>query len=252
MKIIPAIDLKDNKCVRLTQGKEKSSTIYNQNPIAQAKFFEEQGCKKIHIIDLDAAFGRLNVNTETIIKIKKSVNIPIQLGGGIRSREDIIFWLENDIDNLIIGSMAVKNSELVKKIVNEFEHKIYIALDVIDGKKIMINGWTQASNLSLQDVSNIYKNFNIKGYILTSINHDGMMQGPSLSFYKDCDIYNKPLIFSGGYSSYENLELLSLSYFKKKDYFKKNGEIEGVIIGKAFYSGVLEIKKAIESLKKYA
>ena len=107
MKLIPAIDLKDNKCVRLTQGKEETAKVYNENPVEQAKYFEEEGCGKIHIVDLDAAFGRPEINKETIINIKKSIKIPIQLGGGIRSKDDVNFWLEKNIDYLIIGTLAV-------------------------------------------------------------------------------------------------------------------------------------------------
>ena len=98
MKLIPAIDLKDNKCVRLTQGKEDTSKVYNENPVEQAKFFEKEGCERIHIIDLDSAFNRSIVNNDTIINIRKSVKIPIELGGGIRSRDDVLFWFNNNID----------------------------------------------------------------------------------------------------------------------------------------------------------
>ena len=147
MKLIPAIDLKDNKCVRLTQGKEETSKVYNENPVDQAKYFEKEGCVKIHIVDLDAAFGRPEINKETIINIKKSIKIPIQLGGGIRSKDDVNFWLEKNIDYLIIGSLAVTNSDLVIKITAEFENRIYIAIDLIEkdiaNDEIMIKGWTE-------------------------------------------------------------------------------------------------------------
>ena len=130
MKLIPAIDLKNNKCVRLTQGKEQSAKVYNENPVEQAKYFEKEGCEKIHIVDLDAAFGRADINKETILNIRKSISIPIQLGGGIRNKDDVNFWLEKNIDYLIIGTIAVTNSDLVKRIAEEFENKIYIALDI--------------------------------------------------------------------------------------------------------------------------
>jgi len=264
VKLIPAIDLKDNKCVRLTQGKENSAKIYNENPVEQAKFFEKQGCEKLHLVDLDAAFGRPDINKETIINIRKSVSIPIQLGGGVRNKEDVYFWLENKINHLIIGTIAVTNVDLVIRITEEFENKIYIALDIKqhDNKKdlreeIMIKGWTEGSKLDLLSIHNIYKESRIKGYILTSINNDGMMGGPSLKLTKidNVDILNKPVIFSGGFSCYEDLETLSFVYDNKdtRDYFEKqNAGVEGVIVGKAIYSGSLEIKKAIKSLKKYA
>ena len=111
MKLIPAIDIIDNKCVRLSKGKESSSHIYNTSPIEQAKFFEKEGCERIHIIDLDAAFGRGDINKQTILDIRKSISISIELGGGIKNKNDIIFWLNNDIDFLIIGSLAIKIRE---------------------------------------------------------------------------------------------------------------------------------------------
>ena len=262
MIFIPAIDLKNNKCVRLTQGKEQSAKIYNENPVEQAKYFEKKGCEKIHIVDLDAAFGRANVNKETILDIRKSISIPIQLGGGIRNKDDVNFWLEKNIDYLIIGTIAVTNSDLVERIAEEFENKIYIALDIKQQNtetgmrdEIMIKGWTEGSKINSNQISKIYNKSKIKGYILTSINNDGMMQGPSLTYQEIVYLLEKPVIFSGGYSHYLDLELLSFVYEnkEKKDYFRNlNGGIEGVIIGKAIYSGALEIKKAIKALNKYA
>ena len=263
MILIPAIDLKNNKCVRLTQGKEESAKIYNENPVEQAKYFEKEGCEKIHLVDLDAAFGRADVNKETILDIRKSISIPIQLGGGIRNKDDVNFWLEKNIDYLIIGTVAVTNSDFVEKIAEEFEKKIYIALDIKQQNtatglrdEIMIKGWTEGSKLDSNDISRIYNQTKIKGYILTSINNDGMMEGPSQQTnYDTVHILEKPVIFSGGYSHYQDLELLSFVYDKKetKDYFQKlNAGVEGVIVGKSIYSGTLEIKKAIKALNKYA
>ena len=109
MKIFPAIDLKDNKCVRLSKGKDESSKIFNSNPVDQAKYFEQQGCERIHVVDLDAAFGRRGINTKSIQSIRKTISIPIQMGGGIRSKEDIKFFFNLGIDYLIIGSFSISN-----------------------------------------------------------------------------------------------------------------------------------------------
>ena len=151
MKLIPAIDLKDNKCVRLTQGKEETSKVYNENPVEQAKFFEKEGCERIHIIDLDSAFNRSAVNTDTIINIRQSIKTPIELGGGIRNRNDALFWFNNNIDYLIIGSLAIRNSKLVLEIAKEFKNKIYISLDILNNK-IMIEGWTEEAQLNLFNI----------------------------------------------------------------------------------------------------
>lgn len=249
MKLIPAIDLKDNKCVRLKKGKEESAIIYNENPSVQAKFFEHSGCEKLHLVDLDAAFGRPQINRETIIKIRKSIKIPIQLGGGIRNREDISFYLNNDIDYLIIGSMAVTDADIVKKIAEEFNDQIYIAMDVKKNNEIMIKGWVENSKLKSADINEKYKNSRIKGYIITNIDRDGMMEGPDEEFVNShIKLYNKPIIFSGGFSNYESLKFLS---HINKDLQIKN-LVEGVIVGKAFYSGEMKINEAIDILKKYA
>ena len=249
MKLIPAIDLKDNKCIRLTKGKEQSAIIYNDNPIEQAKFFEDQGCERIHIVDLDAAFGRSEINKETIINIKRSVKIPIQLGGGIRSKEDVKFWFESSIDYLIIGSLAVKNFDLVKEIAEDFKNKIYVSIDVlIDGfrDQVMIDGWTENSKLTTLDINQIYEDSNIRGYIITDVSRDGTMKGLNLRvLYMLLDLLKKQTIIGGGLSSYKELKTLRFNTNITKGRIKN---LEGVILGKAFYLGEIEIKKGIKIL----
>ena len=249
MKLIPAIDLKDNKCIRLTKGKEQSAIIYNDNPIEQAKFFEDQGCERIHIVDLDAAFGRSGINKETIINIKKSVKIPIQLGGGIRSKEDVKFWFESNIDYLIIGSLAVKNFDLVKEIAEDFKNKIYVSIDVlIDGfrDQVMIDGWAENSKLTTLDINQIYEDSNIRGYIITDVSRDGTMKGLNLRvLHMLLDLLKKQTIIGGGLSSYKELKALRFNTNITKD---RITNLEGVILGKAFYLGEIEIKKGINIL----
>ena len=245
MKLIPAIDLKDNKCVRLTQGKEETSKVYNENPVEQAKFFEKEGCERIHIIDLDSVFNRSAVNNDTIINIRKSVKIPIELGGGIRSRDDVLFWFNNNIDYLIIGSLAARDSKLVLKIAKEFENKIYISLDILNNK-IMIKGWTEETQLNLFNIFKIYNKSKIRGYVLTDIFRDGMLQGLNFELItKNLLQTSKSMVFGGGLSNYNDLKIL-----KKMNSKFKN--IEGVIVGKSFYSGAIEIKKSINILNSNA
>jgi len=237
VKLIPAIDLKDNKCVRLSKGKDNTSVVYNDNPVKQAKFFEKEGCKRIHVVDIDAAFGRLNVNKETILDIRQSVTTSIELGGGIRNRDSIFYWLNNNIDYLIIGSLAIKNISETISIANEFENKIYISLDQLNNK-IMINGWVKKSNIGYKEIIKIYNKSNIKGFVITDISRDGMMQGINLKLVnQNLSITEKPMIIGGGLSSYEDLKNL-------KKLNQKN--LEGVISGKSFYSGAIEIKKGIK------
>jgi len=249
VKLIPAIDLKDNKCIRLTKGKEQSAKIYNDNPIEQAKFFEDQGCERIHIVDLDAAFGRSEINKETIINIKRSVKIPIQLGGGIRSKEDVKFWFESNIDYLIIGSLAVKNFDLLKEIAEDFKNKIYVSIDVlIDGfrDQVMIDGWVENSKLTTSDINQIYEDSNIRGYIITDVSRDGTMKGLNLRvLYMLLGLLKKQTIIGGGLSSYKELKTLRFNTNITKG---RITNLEGVILGKAFYLGEIEIKKGIKIL----
>lgn len=243
MKFIPAIDLKDNRCVRLQKGKEEELTIFNEDPIKQAKFFESSGCKRIHIVDLDAAFGRPNINRKKIIEIRRNIKIPIQLGGGIKNESDVAFWINSGINYLIIGSLSVKNTKLVSNLANKYKNKIYISLDVLN-EKIMMNGWVKDSRLKIQDILNLYKNTNIRGYVFTDIARDGMLEGLDMkliqSFVKKTD---KHLIVGGGLSNYEDLHNI-----KNANYFN----IEGVISGKSFYSGNIKIDKALKIFKENA
>ena len=240
MKLIPAIDLKNNKCVRLTEGKKNTSTVYNDNPIDQAKFFEQEGSERIHIVDLDAAFGQPEINKKTILNIKKIIKIPIQLGGGIRNNKDVEFWINNNIEYLVIGSMAVKEVEKTLSIINLYEDKIYISLDQLK-EKIMVSGWTEKTKLDYKDVIKIYNKSKIRGFVFTDISRDGMMSGLNISLIeKNLSIVKKKMIVGGGLSNYTDLEEL-----KKIN----NIYLEGVITGKSFYSGAIEINKAIKILK---
>ncbi len=241
MKIIPAIDLRNNKCVRLSKGKDETSITFNEDPEKQAIYFQEQGCKKIHIVDLDAAFGRHDINFSTIKKIRKSISIPIQLGGGIRSEKDIEKYINLGIENLIIGSMAVKEPDIVKALSNKHKNKIYVSLD-IENDNIMIKGWKEQSKLRVDDILNLYNGTNIKGYVLTDIKNDGMLNGMDINFIKDVinkiqktKNENKNVIIAGGLTNYK--DLLNL---KKLD----THNLEGIISGKSFYVGNIDLTKA--------
>ena len=147
MNIFPAIDLKENKCVRLSKGEDSTSVVFNENPVDQAKYFEDQGCKRLHLIDLDSAFGRNNINNKTIQNIRNAISIPIQIGGGIRSKNIAKNYFDLGVDFLIIGSYAVSNTQEVKNLAENFKQKIYVALDVLNNK-IMIKGWVEESDFT--------------------------------------------------------------------------------------------------------
>ena len=237
MIFIPAIDLKDNKCVRLERGKESLTTIFNNNPVEQAKYFEDKGCERIHIVDLDAAFGRPNINKETIIKIRKEIKIPIELGGGIKTVNNVSFWINNGIDFLILGSVSIKDKDLVQKIINENKNKIYIALDILNNK-VMIKGWVEDSKKKIDEVLDDYRFCNVCGFVLTDISRDGMLSGLDIKLILNLlKKTNKNIIVGGGLSNYDDLHGLKKIRMKN---------LEGVIAGKSIYSGNIEISKALK------
>jgi len=241
VQIIPAIDLKDNKCVRLSKGKDSSSITYNEHPEKQAIYFEEIGCNKLHLIDLDAAFGRPNVNFETIKNIRKSISIPIQLGGGIRNFELAKKYFEIGINNLIIGSMSVLKPDEVIMLSNQYPNKLYISLDILDDN-IMIKGWDENSGKKVKEILDIYNSSKIKGYVITDIQNDGMLEGLNLdfvnSFQKKINLtkeFNKKIIIAGGLTNYS--DLINLKKLNLKN-------IEGIISGKSFYEGNIDLVEA--------
>ena len=235
MKAFPAIDLKDNKCVRLTKGVDSTSQIFNPDPVDQAKYFEDQGCTRLHLVDLDSAFGRDEVNTKTIQQIRKSISIPIQLGGGIRDNKIAKKYFELGINFLIIGSHAVKNVEKVTQLSEFFQDSVYVALDILD-ENIMINGWQQKSPLTPAAVFRHYDKTKIRGYVLTDIENDGMLSGLNLNMISlNLSLTIKKLIVGGGLKDMRDIKEL------KKI---QTPQLEGVIAGKAFYVGDIDLKKA--------
>jgi len=239
VKFIPAIDLKDNKCVRLQKGKLENITIFNDNPVKQAILFEEQGCERIHIVDLDGAFGRDNINKDTILQIRKNISIPLQLGGGIKNKADVSFWLNNGIDFLVIGSLAVKDQTLVSELSVKHPNKIYIALDTLN-KKGMIKGWEEDSQLSTDYILKFYNESLVNGFILTDISRDGMLEGLDIKLISEfISKTSKKIIVGGGLSNYQDLHNL-----KKIN----SSKLEGVIAGKSYYCGNIEIYQALRIL----
>ena len=243
MNLYPAIDLKDNKCVRLTKGKDSTSVIFNENPVNQAIYFEESGCKRLHVVDIDAAFGRKNINTKSISDIRKAIKIPIQVGGGIRNAGDVKRLIDLGMDYLIIGSLAVTNFEIVIKLADLYKNKIYVSLDVLNNK-IMIKGWKEKTNYETKEIFNKYKNTNIKGHVLTDVDRDGTLNGLNIDMIKtNLELTSKPLVVGGGLTSYDDL-------YNLKKIFSKN--LEGIVVGKSFYVGNIDLKKAEDILNSNA
>ncbi|MDC6447480.1 1-(5-phosphoribosyl)-5-[(5-phosphoribosylamino)methylideneamino]imidazole-4-carboxamide isomerase [Alphaproteobacteria bacterium] len=243
MKIFPAIDLKDNKCVRLEKGDDDTSVVFNKNPVEQAKYFEDQGCARLHLVDLDSAFGRNGINNITIEKIRNSIKIPIQIGGGIRSFEIAKSYFNLGVNYLIIGSFAISNPDEVKGLSDSYLNKIYIALDIFKNK-IMVKGWKEESDFTALKLFELYEKTNIRGYVLTDIEKDGMLSGLNQEMItKNLALINKKLIVGGGLKDYFDLKkLISI----------KSKNLEGVIAGKSFYVGNIDLKEAQQILENNA
>jgi len=237
MIIFPAIDIKDGKCVRLIKGDFDQMTSYDNSPIDQAKKYFQNGFNNIHIVDLDGALQGKPVNSKIVKEIIKNVKLKIQIGGGIRTIDDIGAWIETGVDKIVMGTAAVENTELLKVACSKFKNKIAVALDVKDGF-IALSGWKKTTNISVMDFIKKIKNLGVSRIIYTDVNKDGTKKGPNLK--NTVEISNKtniPLVISGGVSSIEDI---------KKIKSLNNSNIEGVIVGKSIYDGDIKISDLAE------
>ena len=234
MEIIPAIDLIDGKCVRLVQGDYNQKTIYNDDALAVAKDFINSGAKLIHVVDLDGAKAGKITNIEVIKKLVSN-NIPIEVGGGVRSFDDIDLLLNIGVKRVILGSIAVQNQDFLKEAISKYgKDKIVLGLDCKNGF-VAIKGWLEDSKLSDLDMLNIFKGFGGLNVIYTDISKDGMMSGVSIDNIKKLIPSKLNIIASGGVSSIE--EVIKC----------KNAGCSGAIIGKAYYTGKINISEAIKN-----
>jgi phosphoribosylformimino-5-aminoimidazole carboxamide ribotide isomerase len=229
MEVIPAIDIKDGKCVRLMQGEFDKEEVYSTDPLRMALYWQEQGAKLIHIVDLDGAREGRPQNMALIKKITNTLEIPLQLGGGIRSTDIIEEYLKSGVKRIILGTVAVSKPELVKKSVKSFgPDKIIVGVDARNGKAA-VKGWFETSNLNVIDVIQMMRDIGVINFIYTDISRDGMLNGPDLNGIKSLIISDINLIASGGISSLEDLQNL-----------RKLG-INCAIVGKALYTGEIEV-----------
>ena len=234
MKIFPAIDIKDKKCVRLIKGNFDNQTIYNQSPLDQASKYKEFGLLNLHIIDLDGALTGELINLDIIESIIKKLGISVEVGGGIRSIEKIERYLNIGVDKVILGSAAIKNPNFLKEACEKFKNKIVLGLDA-KKKMILISGWKETTD---QTAENYLKKVNSYGFsrlIYTDIERDGTKTGPNIDETKSiAKISAAPVVVSGGISSIQDV---------KKIKELKNFNIEGVIVGKAIYDGDIKLNE---------
>ena len=235
MKLIPAIDLMNGKCVRLFKGDFNKRKDFSKEPHEQAKYWEKEGAKCIHIVDLDAAKTGIPTNDQSIKKIVNEVNIPIQIGGGIRSLERIEQLLSYGIDKVIMGTSAIENKELVKDLSSKYPNRIIVGIDAKDGK-VSTRGWLKQSDVLATDLVKEFSYFKIASFVVTDINTDGTLAGTNEVFIqKILEITDIPVIASGGVGSIS--DLLSLTKFEHSGLY-------GVIVGKALYENKFTIREA--------
>lgn len=233
MEILPAIDLKDGKAVRLNKGVMSSAKIYSHNPLELAKKFEDLGAKWLHLVDLDGAFVGQAVNFELIEKIITSTKLKVEIGGGIRDENRIKNYVNLGANRLILGSVALTNIEFVKQMAKKY--KIVVGIDAIKGN-VATHGWAQITQIKATDLAKLYANAGVEAVIVTDISKDGMLSGVNIEFTAKIALESGiKTIASGGVKDLQDIINL-----------KQNGKISGVIVGKAYYEGKLDLKKAFE------
>ena len=230
MKIFPAIDIKDKKCVRLIKGDFNQKTEYEMSPVEQATQFIDKGFKNLHIVDLDGALTGETVNLNIIKEIVRKFDFKVEVGGGVRDFDSIQEYADIGVDKVILGSAAIKDKNFLKKACKRFPKKIALGLDAKDGK-LSVSGWKENSGISTLDFLSEVNDYGINRLIFTDINRDGTKESPNFEeTLKVAEISNCPVVISGGVSSIEDI---------KKAKTLKN--VEGVIVGKAIYDGDVKL-----------
>jgi len=233
MKIFPAIDIKDKKCVRLVKGDFENKTDYKVSPVDQANKYKDCGFKNLHIVDLDGALKGETINLDIIQEIVHKFDFKIEVGGGVRSIESIKKYADIGVEKVILGSAAIKNKNFLKEACEKFPNKIALGLDAKDGY-LSISGWTENSNQLTLDYLKEVNDYGVSRLIYTDINRDGMKQSPNFDeTFKVADVSNCPVIISGGVSSIDDVQ--------KAKSLNKN--IEGIIVGKAIYDGDIKLEE---------
>ena len=239
MKIFPAIDIKDKKCVRLIKGDFNSKTEYKVSPLEQARKYKEHGFKHLHIVDLDGALTGQTINLNLIQEIVVQYDLKVEVGGGVRTLSSIKKYVDVGVEKIILGSAAIKNKEFLKEACLKFKNKIALGLDAKDGK-LSVSGWKENLNIKTLDFLKDVNYYGISRLIYTDINRDGTKESPNFEdTIKIADVSNCPVIISGGVSSIKDIK-------KAKELNNKN--IEGIIVGKAIYDGDIRLDELAKEI----
>ena len=235
MKIFPAIDIKDKKCVRLVKGEFDNKTEYDLSPVEQAKKYQDHGFKNLHIVDLDGALTGQTINLDIIQDIISRFDLKVEVGGGIRNFENIKKYVDIGAEKVILGSAAIKDKDFLKEACQKFPNKIALGLDAKDGY-LSVSGWKENSNQSTLEYLSDVNDYGVSRLIYTDINKDGMKQSPNFEeTSKVAEKSNCPVIISGGVSSIDDIQ---------KAKTLKN--IEGIIVGKAIYDGDIKLEDLVK------
>ena len=235
MKIFPAIDIKDKKCVRLIKGDFDNKTEYEMSPVEQARKYKDHGFKNLHVVDLDGALTGETVNLDIIQDIVDKFDLKVEVGGGIRNLDSIQKYIDAGVEKVILGSAAIKDKNFLKKSCEKFSNKIALGLDAKDGY-LSVSGWRENSNQLALDYLKEVNDYGVSRLIYTDINRDGMKQSPNFEeTSKIAEVSNCPVIISGGVSSIDDI---------KKAKNLKN--VEGIIVGKAIYDGDIKLEELVK------
>jgi phosphoribosylformimino-5-aminoimidazole carboxamide ribotide isomerase len=237
MIIVPAIDLKDGKCVRLRQGRMDSSTVFGEDPAAMARRWARLGAARLHVVDLDGSVGGRPVNLDSVKQIVKAVDIPVQVGGGIRSSDIIQQYMDCGVDTVILGTIAARDPQLVRDYIAAFPGSVAVGIDARSGN-VAVEGWTESTDRKASDLAAMFDGCPPAWFIYTDIERDGMMQGPNIEATREfAQSTRTPVILSGGVSTISDVErILPL---------EKDGVL-GIIIGRALYEGAIDLKEVVK------
>jgi len=239
MKIFPAIDIKDKKCVRLIKGDFENKTEYETSPLDQAGKYKDYGFKNLHIIDLDGALTGNTVNLDIIQEIVRKYDLKVEVGGGVRSMNSITKYIDSGVEKVILGSAAIKDKKFLKEACFKFKNKIALGLDAKDGN-LFVSGWKENLNIKIIDFLKNINSYGVSRLIYTDINRDGTKSSPNFDeTVKIAEISKCPVIISGGVSSVSDIK-------KTKELNNKN--IEGIIVGKAIYDGDIKLEELVREL----